>query len=466
MPERRTPVRSRKPSRKEARIKSRRHGSILVSLLWCLALLSLVVFGFLHSTRTDLQVGKNYGDRIQAHYLALAGIEKAKALLYQDARDRSRSKQNHNGRLYDKPEDFRGVTLGRGEFQVFRRGREDEGGGVIYGVSDEESRLNVNTATSDQLGKLNGISSNTVAAIVDWRDSDNAVSPGGAEADYYGSLQPPSQPRNGPFQTIRELLMVRGVSSSLLFGNDSHQNGLLEASPDNGAFVNEHVADDDLGWSGIITVASSVKNVNAAGEDRVNVQNADESALTGVPGISPDIARAIVSYRGQNQLQSIADLLSVTPQNRNGSGSTNRNAAAGGGSTSGRPVISEELFLDIADDVTVDSNQDGAGLVNINTASLSVLAALPGLDRQLAQSIISFRQSNGFLANTGWLLRVPGMTRDIFRQVAPAVTARSETFRILSEGRVSSSGVRQRIETVVHVGLDDLRVLAYREDDL
>jgi competence ComEA-like helix-hairpin-helix protein len=107
-----------------------------------------------------------------------------------------------------------------------------------------------------------------------------------------------------------------------------------------------------------------------------------------------------------------------------------------------------------------------AGAININTASLSVLICLPGVDRQLAQAIISYRQSNGFLPNTAWLLKVPGMTRDIFKQVAPLVSARSETFRILSEGKVKSSGARQRIQEIVHVGLNDLTTLSYREDDL
>ena len=49
--------------------------SVLVGLLWCLALLSISVVGVLHTLRIDLLVVKNYGDRIQAHYLALAGIE-------------------------------------------------------------------------------------------------------------------------------------------------------------------------------------------------------------------------------------------------------------------------------------------------------------------------------------------------------------------------------------------------------
>src|SRR4051794_15508315 len=87
----------------------RKRGSILVGLLWCLALLSVMVVGILHTARLDLLVVKNYDDRIQAHYLALAGIEKAKALLYQDALDRRRAAKNHNGELYDAPKHFRDI---------------------------------------------------------------------------------------------------------------------------------------------------------------------------------------------------------------------------------------------------------------------------------------------------------------------------------------------------------------------
>ena len=142
-------------------------GSILIGVLWCLVLLSLVVVGVLHTARMDLLVVKNYGDRIQAHYLAVAGIEKAKALLYQDLREHSRSVRSHSGALFDAPDQFRNIRMGRGDYSVFHRARPDEGGGVLYGVSDEESRLNVNTASGQELAKLNEMTPDLVAAIVD-----------------------------------------------------------------------------------------------------------------------------------------------------------------------------------------------------------------------------------------------------------------------------------------------------------
>ncbi len=462
----------------------RRNGSILVGLLWCLALLSVVVVGLLHTSGLDLKVVKNHGDRIQAHYLALAGIEKAKALLYHDAVDRRRSSRNHGGELYDDTKDFRDVRFGRGRFSVLRRGRPDEGGGVVYGVSDEESRLNVNIAATNELSRLLGMTPDIVAAIVDWRDTDNEVSPGGAEAEYYGSLQPPYAPRNGPLLTTRELLMVRGISRELLLGRDTKQNGILDygEEPDRDILNSgDPTGLADTGWAGLMTVDSTDQNVDAAGQTRINFQEADENTLTGVRGITRDIARAIVASRNRNRPQSVADLLDVAPAaNQNGNGPQNVDPGAVSGADAavspdgqqpqaaaqpaGPRVISQELLADIADYLTTDSSQDQTGLVNVNTASLAVLECLPGLDRQSAQAIVSFRKSNGFLPNIALLLKIPGITPQIFKQLAPRVTARSETYRILSEGRVASSGVRQRIQVIVHVGLQDIDTLSYRED--
>lgn len=453
-------------------LESPRRASILIGLLWCVALLSVVVIGVLHTSRIDLMVTKNYGDRIQAHYLALAGIEKAKALLYQNAHDRSRTRRNHTGELYNDDADFRDVALGRGEFRVIRRGRQDEGGGIIYGVGDEEGRLNVNTADSNQLTHVSGIGSDIVAAIMDWRSGGNNVTPGGAKNPYYLSLRPPYRARNGPLLTVRELLMVRGISADLLSGEDTHENEFLETAPDDADAprADNRASDVDAGWAGIMTVDSGINNVNAAGEDRVNIQNADQSTLGSVSGITPAIANAIVSYRGQNQFPSIADLLDVTAGQPGGfgggvqgrGGRSGQNPGSGGGPH----VIDENLLMEIADDITVAPAGDLQGTININTAGIDVLASLPGVDRELAQAIISYRQSSGYFQNVAYLLQVPGMTHEIFQQVAPLVSARSETYRIISEGRVKSTGVRQRIQMIVRVNLNTVGTLSYREDDL
>ncbi len=467
-----------------------RQGSVLVSLLWCLALLSVLVVGLLYSARLDFRVAKNYGDLIQAHYLAIAGIEKAKALLHQDMVDRSKSGNHHSSSLYNSQRDFKDVKLGRGQFSVLRAGTREEGGGVMFGIEDEESRLNVNTASAQELGKLDRMLPETAAAIIDFRDPDNVATPGGAEADYYASLRPPYIPRNGPFQTARELLWVRGVTRDLFWGEDANQNGRLDPEENDGNASeppDNHDSVLDLGWSGLVTIDSSVRNANASGQDRVDLSSADEKAFAEVKGVTQEIARAIIAQRDQKKFETIADLLDLTPAkppgtrnpqggNNNSPGQpTNGQVQAQGGSdpqtapnvgsqTSGEKLISVDKLVEMADDLTTVSDTDLPGVININTASPSVLICLQGITSELAQAIINHRQSSGYFPNTAALLKVPGMTREIFKGVIARISARSETFRITSEGRVPSTGARKRIQMTVHIDSKGVRTLSCRED--
>ena len=472
----------------------RQRASILVGLLWCLALLAVVVIGVLHMSRLDLMVVKNQGDTIQAHYLALAGIEKAKALLYHEMTELKRSAKSHSAALYDAPEEFREIRLGRGHFSVLRQGRAEDGGRIVYGISDEEARLNVNVASSEQLSKIETLTPEIIAAIQDWRDSDNAARPLGAEAEHYVGLRVPHLPRNGPVQTMRELLMVRGISRDLLFGEDANCNGFLDPEEDDR--IESLPVDNadgvlDSGWSGMLTIDSSALNESAAGQARINIKSADERALSGVRGVSPDLARAIVAYRGQKEFENIADLLDVTavvpqagrsssqppaqnPQNaprpaapsRPGSGSRAGPAPAPSPSSSqpsGPKLISEEMLIEMGDEITADDETTIRGAVNINTASAEVLMCLPGVSRELAHAIVAYRSSAGFFPNSVALLKVDGMTRDIFKQLAPRVCTRSQTYRIIGEGTVASTGARKRVEMVVRLGAVSVDTLAYRE---
>jgi DNA uptake protein ComE-like DNA-binding protein len=480
----------------------RRNGSILVGLLWCVAILSVVVISVLHSAHLDLRTAKNQGDQLQAHYLALAGVEKAKAVLFLDARQRRGDRQNHTGALYNDPANFRDVALGHGQFRVLRSGGRDDAESIIYGVMDEESRLNVNYASADELTRLKDLRPEVAAAIIDYRDRDSNVIQGGAEAEEYAAMQPPYKPRNAPLRTLREMLMVRHMPRDLLLGEDANLNGLLDPEEDDGDANYPPDNGDgrlDAGWSGLITVASSVRDVNAAGENRVNVQEAGESDLANVRGFSQEIARAIVQSRDQNRLESLADLLEVraTPPNNQPPGGPPPGGPSGGQPSVGRgpvavpqagppgqppqqagppgtvptrqqpsgpPLISEQLLMDVADDLTVLSTSVQAGAVNINTAPVEVLECLPGMTRELAEAVVRYRSSSGYFPNVAWLLKVDGLTRDIFKSVAPRVTARSETFRILSEGLVTSTGARKRIQVVVRVSSSSVSTLSYRED--
>lgn len=469
-------------------------GSVLVGLLWCLALLTVLVVGVLHTATLDARLAKNHGDDIQAHYLALAGVEKAKALLYHEAWERRRSQVNHSGKLENVPEEFRDIQLGRGMYRVFHQGKSSRAGELTYGVADEESRLDVNRASAEELARLPEMTPELAAAIVDYRDGNNEVTQGGAEEEQYAALSPPRKPRNNRFLSSRELLAVVGISRQWFHGEDANLNGLLDDNENDGDLSLPN--DDrngrlDTGWSGLVTVESQVRNVNAAGQARVDIKTADTAELSALPGLSPELAEAIVRHRERNNFENLADLLEVTasgpndgnrapgnaipsPPNARFSSGLEINQGSSPASSTGTPntggsgasLISESLFMEIADDLTAQSEMDLPGVVNINTADEEVLMCLEGVTRELAHEIVSHRESAGFFANTARLLEVPGMTREIWKGISQRIAAKSQTYRILSEGLVTSTGARRRIESVVRIGTFYVDTLTFREDDL
>lgn len=76
---------------------------------------------------------------------------------------------------------------------------------------EEESKINLNTATAKVLENLLAGNAEAAAAIQDWRDADGQPRPGGAESDSY----PNGLCRNGPFRSVEEALLVKGIDKAL-----------------------------------------------------------------------------------------------------------------------------------------------------------------------------------------------------------------------------------------------------------
>ncbi|MBK8574577.1 MAG: general secretion pathway protein GspK [Elusimicrobia bacterium] len=82
------------------------------------------------------------------------------------------------------------------------------------GLTDESSRINLNKASKEMLERLTG-SREAASAILDWRDADSVVSPGGAENEYYKTLPNPYPCRNSPLMSVAELLLIKGITPDL-----------------------------------------------------------------------------------------------------------------------------------------------------------------------------------------------------------------------------------------------------------
>jgi general secretion pathway protein K len=57
-------------------------------------------------------------------------------------------------------------------------------------------------------------------AVTDWLDPDDEVTHFGAENSYYMSLEKPYSCRNGPMQSIEELLLVKGITPEIFYGTE------------------------------------------------------------------------------------------------------------------------------------------------------------------------------------------------------------------------------------------------------
>jgi len=208
-------------------------GSVLISTLWITAILALLAMGIGFRVSLEVRLSKYHMDKLEARYLAKAGIAKAQEFLLKGT--------NESDSLYacgispeagGTPESIFGAEynkLGNGAFSVhYTLKKEDEEGGtgdIHYGMADEERKINLNM---DKLARgnkaefkriLKGLSPDMteeiVNAVIDWQDTDTSASfPGGAEDfDYeaefgYGC-------KDEELESVQELLLVKGMTAGL-----------------------------------------------------------------------------------------------------------------------------------------------------------------------------------------------------------------------------------------------------------
>jgi len=58
---------------------------------------------------------------------------------------------------------------------------------------------------------------NPTDAVLDWLDVDDEPRPEGAESDFYESLETPYACKNGPMESIEELLLIAGITPEIYF---------------------------------------------------------------------------------------------------------------------------------------------------------------------------------------------------------------------------------------------------------
>ena len=313
--------------------KDNRTGSALVTVIWVVAVLSLIVMNFAAEAKLQSVVNRHTTERVRVNSLTDAGKVIAEVILtdYQNV-----SEAPEDQSLDDMEEEFQedrwiqekralkgssSVDTG----MIALDAKDPDSGTVSVHIEAKETKLNINTLWSGGNQNWLEIWENILAACNvpeeywnelicswnDWRDPDDALSQDlldeyprgdGGEAEYYkeelksedGTMEfEPCKPRNGEISDLKELAMLKGFRE--------HPVVLT------GGVINPEDKEEDQ-----ITVKSILDYFDVIGTGKVNVNAASKEILLAIPGIADDlnsnsssaadgeeIVQAIIDYRSE-----------------------------------------------------------------------------------------------------------------------------------------------------------------------
>jgi len=182
-------------------------GGALLAVLWLTAALSAIAFAVASTVRAETERSANALDGLRAYYLAAGAIERA--ILYMDWGP-GQASPDGTPRYWVPWRSTLYFSFPAGE--------------AVVEIIPESSKLNLNTATAEQLyalllalGAEPERAREITEAIVEWR----SPAPGGMTPfdQYYLSLRPSFRARHASFEEVEEVLLVKGMTPELFYGD-------------------------------------------------------------------------------------------------------------------------------------------------------------------------------------------------------------------------------------------------------
>ena len=561
-----TPVGSHHVHRSETR--QPRDGFFLVVVLVVIAVATLAAYSFTETMLAYDEASHLSGDTVQTRAAAESAIEMTRRVLAQPA-----TEQDAFGGLFNNPALFQAVTIvtpdvdGRAvNFSILAPAMDETGrlAGVRYGLRNESAKLNVNALialdsnsellapamslmSGDAAGladgllggmggemsdlslaqsllmALPGMTLDVADAILDWLDEDDEPRPFGAEAEYYTTLPTPYEPKNGPIDSIEELLLVRGVTPDLLFGVDANRNGVVDAAEQQMGMADVGSM-SALGWSAFLTVHGQEANRRRDGTPRININQESLETLadeleTAID--NPDYASFILAYRiggqaAESAAGSAAEGMLGGGAGAGGGGGAGGRAGAGGGMMGGEdadaiPWTADDAagldltggagtqfsqILDLIDaTVTIDNQVYSSpftsdpiqmslympllmeslttqdfdkmpGRININDCPAELLYGIPMLDADSAAAILEARAQPGESENRNyetWPLVEGLISLEMMRGLMPLVTAGGDVYSAQIIGYHETAAASTRLEVIIDATSVNPKVVLYRD---
>jgi general secretion pathway protein K len=255
-------------------------GVALIIVLWVFIFLFVVAFDFSTSVREEATAAQRFSDETQGYYLALAGFERGLYdFLHQQPGAVPQLPDPNKRDPFDGS--WREENFGGGMYRVRL---VDEGGKININRVNEETlrRIFTNLGLDDQRREI------LVDSIMDWRDPDDLHRVNGAENDYYSTQSPAYTAKNGPLDSIEDLLWIRGMTLELFFGYALASESAQTNAP-------------RIALKDIFTVDSPI--------DRVNLRTASAEVIHAVMGIALEKCRSFIAERKKSSEKTLADLL-------------------------------------------------------------------------------------------------------------------------------------------------------------
>jgi type II secretory pathway component PulK len=442
-----------KRDRRGSRLRKASPGFVLVAVLVVVMLASMVALSLLfHLRAAETSAAAGSGSE-QAWAAALSGVDEAMRV----------ATQTTSGSFdwQDNPGAFRERLIledgsERWYFTVYTMSDPDRPE-LRFGLTDEASKLNLASATEAMLEKLPQMTPYLVQGLLDFLDADNTPRLEGAEQEYYDNLTRPYTARNGPLATLDEILLVRGFTPALLYGEDANLNFQLDPNEDDGGQQPPTDNKDgrlDGGLRQYLTVSSYDLNQDSSRAPRIDLNNPTDALPEN------DLPPALLNYinalrRNKVRVAQPADLLEANGKFKDEKGQEVE-LESGVGKT--------ELAT-LLDRFTTSTNSRLSGLLNINTASAKVLQTLPDITEALAESIVATRRNlrPEQRRTAAWLYEEGLVNAELFKKIAPHFTARGLQFRFQVVGYGVPSGRFRVLEAVIDVAGSQPAIIYLRD---
>jgi len=181
--------------------------AILIISLWITVILSIFAIGLAHKLSFEIKLLRNRINGIKAFYAAKAGVQRAlaerqrfldmKEVIYADS---------FNQPWLNNEAVFKDINFGECSYSVKSIDSQD-----LYGMSDEQSKININKVTVDilkalliQIGLNDNKAIELAPAIISQRE------------------------KIGGFDAIEELLTVNNMTGDIFYGKNTYTDGIIK----------------------------------------------------------------------------------------------------------------------------------------------------------------------------------------------------------------------------------------------